>query len=121
MFVTTKNINDCYNSAAINKSSVLYVSPKDSIRYIDEAGNKSVDRTNYCLIQTPQTFDLKLLKEAYQTAYITSFTDDASVFEYSGHTISLVLGSYENIKITTPDDLLIAEVIFKQQYKTQQN
>jgi 2-C-methyl-D-erythritol 4-phosphate cytidylyltransferase len=61
------------------------------------------------LIQTPQTFSVDLIKKSYQTKEDPSLTDDASVAERSGHTISLFEGSYENIKITTPEDLLIAE------------
>jgi 2-C-methyl-D-erythritol 4-phosphate cytidylyltransferase len=65
------------------------------------------------LVQTPQVFDLQLLKKAYGAGFIETFTDDASVVEYSGHKISLVEGCRENIKITTPMDLAIAEFILR--------
>ena len=60
------------------------------------------------MIQTPQTFNIELLKQSFSTPYQETFTDDASVFENAGHTINLVEGAYTNIKITTPEDLIIA-------------
>ena len=66
-----------------------------------------VDRNNYRLIQTPQTFQVSLIKEAFKTEFIESFTDDASVLEALGKTIHLVDGDYRNIKITTPEDLKV--------------
>jgi 2-C-methyl-D-erythritol 4-phosphate cytidylyltransferase len=68
-----------------------------------------MDRSKFRLIQTPQTFDLQLIKKAYQIKDDPSLTDDASVAERAGHVISLFEGSYRNIKITTKEDLLIAE------------
>ena len=65
--------------------------------------------SKFRLIQTPQTFDVSLIKKAYQMKEDPSLTDDASVAERAGHTISLFEGSYENIKITTSEDLIIAE------------
>ena len=62
-------------------------------------------------MQTPQAFDAKLLKEAYATPFSESFTDDASVYEHSGHKIYIVDGDTRNIKITHPDDITIAEKI----------
>jgi len=90
------------------------VPSKDSLRRVTKSGNKSVDRAEYSLIQTPQVFDVSSLKLAFESGYHDHFTDDASVFEYAGHDIFLSEGSYENIKITTPEDLLIAEAILKQ-------
>jgi 2-C-methyl-D-erythritol 4-phosphate cytidylyltransferase len=65
------------------------------------------------LIQTPQIFSVKDLKEAFMQEYSDDFTDDARVVEALGIQINLVEGSYENIKITTPEDLLLAEVLMK--------
>jgi 2-C-methyl-D-erythritol 4-phosphate cytidylyltransferase len=72
-------------------------------------GNKNVNRDNYYLIQTPQTFKAQLIKEAYAVQDHINFTDDASVLESNGHAINLIAGDYKNIKITTPEDLLVGE------------
>jgi 2-C-methyl-D-erythritol 4-phosphate cytidylyltransferase len=73
--------------------------------------SKTVPRDQYRLVQTPQTFDIQLLKSANRQPYNDGFTDDASVVEAFGHKITLVEGNRENIKITTPYDLKIAEVL----------
>ena len=73
--------------------------------------SKTVPRDQYRLVQTPQTFDIQLLKAANKQPYNDGFTDDASVVESFGHKITLVEGNRENIKITTPYDLKIAEVL----------
>ena len=72
---------------------------------------KAVDRSRFRLIQTPQTFQVQLIKKAYEMKEDISLTDDASVAERSGHIISLFEGSYENIKITTPEDLVVAAAL----------
>ena len=84
---------------------------KDSIRMTDQDNTRAVDRSRFRLIQTPQTFDIALIKQAYEIKEDSSLTDDASIAEKSGHVISLFEGSYENIKITTPEDLIIAEAL----------
>lgn len=70
-----------------------------------------MDNINYKLVQTPQVFEVQLLKEAYQQEYTDAFTDDASVVEAMGREVCLVQGNRENIKLTTPFDLKIAEVL----------
>ena len=72
-----------------------------------------MDRSRFRVIQTPQTFEINLIKLAYQAKEDPSLTDDASVVERSGHSISLFEGSYENIKITTPDDLIVAGALLQ--------
>jgi len=104
-------IGASFHLAAVHKSAVAAVRLKDSIRMTDQDNTKAVDRSRFRLIQTPQTFDISLIKEAYQMKEDTSLTDDASVAEKSGHVISLFEGSYENIKITTSEDLIIAEAL----------
>lgn len=106
-------IGASFRLAAVHKSAVAAVRLKESIRQTDQDTTKAVDRSNYRLIQTPQTFDLALIKEAYEIKEEASLTDDASVAEKSGHKISLFEGSYSNIKITTPEDLVIAEALLK--------
>ena len=74
--------------------------------------SQTVSRENYKLVQTPQCFDVRIIKTAFEQTYHPNFTDDASVAEANGATINLVEGNRENIKITTPSDLLIAEAFF---------
>jgi 2-C-methyl-D-erythritol 4-phosphate cytidylyltransferase len=113
-FVSAKTINQSFEKALEDKAIVTAVFMKDSVRQIDENGNsKNIDRSTLRLIQTPQTFDVKLLKSAYDTPFNPSFTDDASVVEAYGHKVSLIDGEYQNIKITTPEDLIIAEALLK--------
>ena len=76
--------------------------------------SQTVPRDDFRLVQTPQTFDIQLLKAANTQPYNDGFTDDASVVESFGHTITLVEGNRENIKITTPYDLKIAEVLLQE-------
>lgn len=114
MFISTKNVEDSFVSAQEKGSGVLAVAPKDSLREISQGTNKAVDRSNFQIIQTPQTFDLKLIKDAFLLPYQETFTDDANVFEAAGHSISLVEGNYKNIKITTPEDLIVAEAFLTQ-------
>jgi len=113
--VSADLIGASFRLAAVHGSAVAAVRLKESIRMTDQDNTKAVDRSKFRIIQTPQTFDLQLIKKAYQLKEDTSLTDDASVAEKSGHVISLFEGSYENIKITTPEDLIIAEVLLKRQ------
>ena len=104
-----------YEIAALHGSAIAAVRLKESIRVTDKDQTKMADRSKYRIIQTPQTFQVSLIKGAYQIPEDSQFTDDASVLEKSGHKISLFEGSYKNIKITTPEDLIIAEAFLKNQ------
>ncbi len=104
-------IGASFRLAAVHQSAVAAVRLKESIRMTDQDNTKSVDRSRYRLIQTPQTFHVQLIKKAYELKEDTSLTDDASVAEKAGHIISLFEGSYENIKITTQEDLVVAEAL----------
>lgn len=104
-------IGASYRLAAVHKSAVAAVRLKESIRMTDQDNTKAVDRSKFRLIQTPQTFEVALIKKSYQIKDDPSLTDDSSVAERSGHTISLFEGSYENIKITTPEDLIVAKAL----------
>lgn len=113
-FASAEMINRLYDAAAKEKAVVPVVDSVDSVRILSQNGeNSQIDRRMVKLVQTPQVFDLQLLKKAYGVGFIETFTDDASVVEYSGHKISLVEGCRENIKITTPMDLAIAEFILR--------
>lgn len=110
-------IGASFRLAAVHQSAVAAVRLKESIRMTDQDNTKAMDRSRFRLIQTPQTFDVALIKQAYQLKEDASLTDDASVAEKSGHTISLFEGSYENIKITTPEDLIVAEALLNAKRK----
>ncbi len=100
-----------FRLAAVHQSAVAAVRLKESIRMTDMDNTKAVDRSRFRIIQTPQTFDIDLIKAAYNMKEDLSLTDDASVAERSGHQISLFEGSYENLKITTVEDLIVAEAL----------
>jgi 2-C-methyl-D-erythritol 4-phosphate cytidylyltransferase len=106
-------IGASFRLAAVHKSAVASVRLKESIRITDQDTTRSVDRSRFRLIQTPQTFQVELIRKAYESKEDPSLTDDASVAERAGHLISLFEGSYENIKITTHEDLIIAEALLK--------
>lgn len=106
-------IGASFRLAAVHQSAVAAVRLKESIRMTDQDNTKAMDRSRFRLIQTPQTFSIELIKQAYQLKEDPIMTDDASVVEKLGHTISLFEGSYENIKITTPEDLIVAEALMK--------
>jgi 2-C-methyl-D-erythritol 4-phosphate cytidylyltransferase len=105
-------IGASFRLAAVHKSAVAAVRLKESIRVSDQDNTKAVDRSKFRLIQTPQTFPVSVIKKAYETKEDETLTDDASVAERSGLTISLFEGSYRNIKITTEEDLIIAKALF---------
>lgn len=104
-------IGASFRLAAVHKTAVAAVRLKDSIRVTDQDTTRAADRSRFRLIQTPQTFGVALIRQAYEMREDPSLTDDASVAERAGHTISLFEGSYENIKITTPEDLVIAAAL----------
>ncbi|MBP1541710.1 MAG: 2-C-methyl-D-erythritol 4-phosphate cytidylyltransferase [Prevotella sp.] len=101
-------IRNCYETAREQKAVVPVIPVVETLRHVAE-GTKP--RGDYRLVQTPQTFDIQLLKAANRQPYDDNFTDDASVVEAYGHPITLVDGNRENIKITTPYDLKIAEAL----------
>lgn len=109
-FVSAEIINESFRIAEEKGTAVVSVASKDSVRI----NGKAIDRATIRLIQTPQTFQTYLLKKAFETEELATFTDDASVAEHAGFTINLIEGSYENIKITTPEDLLWAEVLLRE-------
>jgi 2-C-methyl-D-erythritol 4-phosphate cytidylyltransferase len=104
-------IHRCYTQAVESGTAIPAVVAKDSIRLLREEGNEAFDRNKVMLIQTPQTFHSKILLPAFQIDYKDKFTDEASVVEAYGIKVSLIEGEENNIKITRPLDLLIAEKI----------
>ena len=112
--VSTKTLVTGYKAAEMYGNAVPAIPISDSIRQIDSTKNIALDRTRYCIIQTPQCFQAGILKKAYSAAeYKIHFTDDASVVESVGEKIHLVDGNPDNIKITTPRDFIIAEALMK--------
>ena len=105
-FVSPDIIQNSFATAARTGSAVTCVPVKDSVRVVGADGSsQAVDRSQYRLVQTPQTFQLDVFRQAFQTREQPFFTDCASVMEYAGFPITLIDGAYENIKITTPEDL----------------
>ena len=102
-----------YKIASIHGSAVAAVRLKESIRETDKDKTRTVDRSRFRVIQTPQTFKVPLIKKAYDMIGDEEFTDDASVAEKAGINISLFEGSYSNIKITTREDLILARALLK--------
>ena len=135
-FPSIEVIRNCYETARTAKAVIPVIPVVETVRHLEGDKSVTVPRGDYRLVQTPQTFDIQLLKAAYKRAqnqvnlssaereqarpevksanrqpYNDGFTDDASVVESYGHAITLVEGNRENIKITTPYDLKIAEVL----------
>jgi 2-C-methyl-D-erythritol 4-phosphate cytidylyltransferase len=87
------------------------VPAKDSVRLIEGEVNEAIERSKVVMVQTPQTFHSRILQPAFQIDYKERFTDEASVVEEFGLKIELVEGEEQNIKITRPIDLIVAEHI----------
>ena len=110
-FPSIEVIRNCYTTAREKKAVIPVIPVVETVRHLEGEQSKTVPRDAYRLVQTPQTFDIQLLKAANRQPYNDGFTDDASVVEAFGYNITLVEGNRENIKITTPYDLKIAEVL----------
>lgn len=109
-FVSPETIRRCFEAAEEFGAVVPVVPVVETVRQVLADGSSmTVDRNAYRLVQTPQTFDIQLLKKAYGQPFDPFFTDDASVVEAMGHPIKLVEGNNENIKLTNPADLKLAE------------
>ena len=110
--VSERVIRDSFTTAAADGSAIPVVEVTDSVRQITADGSSmALDRASLRAVQTPQTFSLSLLREAYSGGYSPLFTDDASVVEAAGHKVALFDGDTTNIKITRPADLAIAQLI----------
>ncbi len=106
-------INSAFQEAEKYGNAIPAIQITESVRRIKDSSNRPVNRERLRLIQTPQTFNLKKIKEAYKQKFHRRFTDDATVYESLGEKIHLIDGNPENIKITTPRDLKIAEALIK--------
>ena len=107
--VSHETLTRCFKALNEHNAVVPAIPINDSIREVHGVLNKSVDRSLYKRIQTPQCFESTMLKEAYSKPFSPLFTDDASVVEANDHSVFLVEGNLENIKITSPIDLIVGE------------
>ena len=114
-FATKELIRRTVTCAVENGSAIPVVKAVDSYRVVEGDTSHIIDRTPLRIVQTPQIFAAPILRAAYDTEFRAEFTDDASVVEFSGERVALCEGDYLNIKITTPNDLALAEAILAMQ------
>ncbi|MEO1450140.1 MAG: 2-C-methyl-D-erythritol 4-phosphate cytidylyltransferase [Bacteroidota bacterium] len=113
-FISLAMLDDAYDKSADHGAAVACVPVKASLRYQQADGTTvAVDRSEYWEVQTPQTFRLDLIVDAFKKRPHDNFTDDASLYQAMGGKVVLSDGSYDNIKVTTPEDLFVAERILK--------
>lgn len=110
--VSTDTIARCFEAAEEDYAAIPVIPVTSTLRYVDShGGGKNVLRSDYREVQTPQVFDIQLAKQAFRQPYQEAFTDDASVVESLGCQVTMVEGNVENIKLTTPFDLCVAEAV----------
>jgi 2-C-methyl-D-erythritol 4-phosphate cytidylyltransferase len=109
--VSRELVRSCYEQAVEKGSAIPAVMATDSIRIVSGSGHVVADRNQIRIIQTPQTFQSAILLPAFTQLYEDAFTDEATVVENAGTAVQLIAGEYENIKVTRPTDLLVAEKI----------
>ena len=110
-FVSSEVIEACYREAEAHGAVVPVIPVVETVRHLLPEGSVTVPRDAYRLVQTPQTFRTSLLRRAYEQPFCEAFTDDASVVEALGEAVYLVEGNRENIKLTTPYDLIVAKAL----------
>jgi 2-C-methyl-D-erythritol 4-phosphate cytidylyltransferase len=111
--VSLETIHKCFIDAELYGNAIPCIPIYETVRRVTDMNSRLEDRSALRLIQTPQVFKINLLKQAYNQSYKPQFTDDASVVENMGEQIHLVEGNRENIKITDPLDLVLAQAILK--------
>lgn len=111
--VSQKTISDCFKTALAKGNAIAAILSKDSVRSLKNGLSMALNRSEIYLVQTPQTFQYHQLSNAYEQEFSVNFTDDASVIEKAGFQINLENGDQFNIKITFPEDLIIAEALLK--------
>ena len=112
-FVSQEVIARCYSEAAVTHAVIPVIGVVETVRRLEGEDSVTVPRDKYKLVQTPQVFDVALLQKAYNQEFTDMFTDDASVVEALGERVHLVEGNRENIKLTTPFDLKLAEMLIE--------
>jgi 2-C-methyl-D-erythritol 4-phosphate cytidylyltransferase len=106
-------VRRCFEEAGLHGSAIPVIDCKDSVRWVEDGGSKAIDRRKVKLVQTPQTFLSTVLLPAFEREDGAAFTDEATVVEAAGHAVYLVEGEMNNIKITTPADLVLAEALLR--------
>jgi len=114
-FIDATTITKLFQEAERYGNAVPCIPLNDSLRKINGNTNIALNRNDYCSVQTPQCFEITSIKKAYEQNFSTAFTDDASVVETTGELIHLTEGNLKNIKITTPQDLIIAAALLSQE------
>ncbi|MNJ88772.1 2-C-methyl-D-erythritol 4-phosphate cytidylyltransferase [compost metagenome] len=112
-FVSKTVLEELLSEVKTHRAVIPVIPVKETLRIADGETNATVYREHYRIVQTPQVFEAKLIKKAYEQKYTATFTDDATVVESIGARVFLVPGNDENIKITTPLDLNVAAIILK--------
>jgi 2-C-methyl-D-erythritol 4-phosphate cytidylyltransferase len=113
-FTAAAAIEDSFRKAELHGGAIVAAPCQDSLRRLNQQGSEGVSRDGMYLVQTPQTFKSELIKWAYEMADLSQgFTDDATVFEDTGHKVAIVEGSATNIKITTQADMEYARFLFQ--------
>jgi 2-C-methyl-D-erythritol 4-phosphate cytidylyltransferase len=111
--VTPALIQRCYEQALEKGSAIPAIPVADSMRIIEDEDSRPIDREQMRIIQTPQTFRSEIILPAFEQEYQISFTDEATVVEAYGDVVYLVEGERSNIKVTTPEDMIVAEALLK--------
>lgn len=116
-FVSQQTIRNCFETAAAQGNAVPCIDLNESIRQVKSNKNAAVNRSEFKVIQTPQCFLINEILDAFRQDYDPAFTDDATVLESKGKNVILVEGNAENIKITSPHDLLIAKALLENEQR----
>lgn len=116
--VSRETIGRCFREAGLRGAAIPVLPVSETVRRGTMEQSETVDRAQYYTVQTPQVFQAGILAAAYKQSWRESFTDDASVVEQSGCPVTMVLGNPENIKITYPQDLIIASAFIKHKKDT---
>jgi 2-C-methyl-D-erythritol 4-phosphate cytidylyltransferase len=111
-FPSKQMVEACFAAAISSGAAIPTVPIVQSLRKLNQGISEAIDRNNYCAVQTPQCFQTSILRKAFKSALRTDYSDDATVVEENGQKILLIDGNDENIKITTPIDLELAQLIF---------
>lgn len=114
-FVSREVIGRCLAKARETGAAIPVLPVTDTLRFVSAGESHNVQRADYRSVQTPQAFTISLARQAFSQPDSPAFTDDASVVEASGHAVSMVEGNRENIKLTTPFDLIVAEALIAQE------
>ncbi|MFW5757487.1 MAG: 2-C-methyl-D-erythritol 4-phosphate cytidylyltransferase [Bacteroidota bacterium] len=116
--VSQKTISEAFRMASFYGNAIPVISMNESVRWVENAFNKPINRDQVKIVQTPQCFRANMIKKAYDVQFHEAFTDDASVLEKAGERIYLSEGNTENIKITSPGDLFLAEALLQHKKQT---